>query len=309
MASLIDPKQTVSAGGIPWLPFTSLTPEGFSIRGQRTLVHANSDKPVVHFIHGNSYSGLTYLPLWQALIPHVDIILHDAQGHGDSDDGGPFVGWNRSAEIATEIWQGLRQDYQNRPAIGLGHSFGGVLTSLMAAADRSLFAQVLLLDPIVFTPGMLRWMQPLQWLQLYSYNPIAKKARKRRSEWESCAQVMESLRGRGMFRGWDEQALQAYAEFATAPNKHGQRQLKCTPQREAEIFSSYARGLWGKLPQIDVPTRAWVGEKSYPFVHQSMALWQQKNPKFSYQAVPGGHCFMLEHPQQIAQKLLAALQR
>ncbi|TRW48446.1 alpha/beta hydrolase [Aliidiomarina halalkaliphila] len=304
---LVHAKESVGMGGIPWLHYEAKTPEGFCIRGQRTLIHEGSSKPVLHFIHGNSYSGLTYLPLWQALSPHADIILHDTQGHGDSDHGGSFVGWNRSAVIATDIGRQLQQHYADRPFIGVGHSFGGVLTSLMAASDPTLFKQLLLLDPIVFTPGMLRWMQPLQWIRLYSHNPIAKKARKRRNEWVSITDVMNSLRGRGMFRGWTEEALRAYAEYATEPLAQGGRRLKCAPEREAEIFSSYARGLWSTLPRIEVPTHAWIGERSYPFVHQSMARWQQQNPHFSYTPVPGGHCFMLEHPEETAQRLFAAL--
>lgn len=299
--------QPTELGGIAWLHYSVQTAEGFSIRGQRTLCHEGSSKPVFHFIHGNSYSGLTYLPVWQALSPYADIILHDAQGHGDSDHGGPFVGWNRSAAIASDIARQLQQYYPERPMIGLGHSFGGVLTSLMAASDSKLFHQLLLLDPIVFTPGMLRWMQPLQWMRLYSHNPIAKKARKRRNEWMSLNSVMDSLRGRGMFRGWTESALRAYAEFATEPTEEGGRRLKCTPEREAEIFSSYARGLWSSLPRIEVPTQAWIGERSYPFVHQAMQRWQKKNANFSYHTVPGGHCFMLEHPEETAQRLFAAL--
>lgn len=292
---------------IEWQTWQHRTNSHFSLRGQYTQARG---KPVLHFIHGNSYSGLTYLPLWQALYPHFDIFLHDAQGHGDSDEGGSFVGWNESAALAIDVaehW--LPKLYGSAPVYGCGHSFGGILTLLMSEQRPTLFNELALLDPILFLPSMIVPMRALSWLHLYSLNPYAKRARRRRSVWPDRDSAFAGLHQRGMFRGWDEDALTAYVDHAMHQGESGQWQLKCSPQREAEIFSSYARGLWPYITKsLHTPTHVWGGRDTYPFVRTALSKWQRANPKVQLDWLPGGHCFMLEHPQQVAAQVLQRLQ-
>lgn len=278
----------------------------FTIRGQYTEPRG---KPVLHFIHGNSYSGLTYLPLWQRLYPHFDIFLHDAQGHGDSDHGGGFIGWNESAELAVEIARTkLPQLYGNAPVYGVGHSFGGILSLLMSQRQPTLFNELVLLDPILFLPSMIIPMRGLSWLHLYSLNPYAKRARRRRSTWPTRDQALAGLHQRGMFKGWHDEALQAYVDHAMHEGESGQWELKCLPEREAEIFSSYARGLWPYITrQLHVPTHVFGGLQTYPFVRKSLEKWQQRNDKVQLSWCPGGHCFMLEAPQETAAAIINVL--
>lgn len=300
---------------IEWLQWQHPTSQHFTLRGQHTRARG---KPVLHFIHGNSYSGLTYMPLWEALYPHFDIFLHDAQGHGDSDEGGAFVGWNESAELALEVaehW--LPKLYGNVPIYGCGHSFGGIVSLLMTHKRPQLFNELVLLDPILFLPSMIVPMRVLSWLGLYSLNPYAKRARRRRSAWQNREAALAGLQERGMFRGWQPSALVAYVDHAMSMQQEGEQRgswvLKCTPQREAEIFSSYARGLWPAITQhLQTPTHVWGGQQTYPFLHKSLRKWQQSNRKVQLDWLPGGHCFMLQHPDlvadQIRQRLLGALE-
>ncbi len=41
------------------------------------------------------------------------------------------------------------------PCFAVGHSFGGVLTSLILARHPELFRRAVLLDPVLFTPTMI----------------------------------------------------------------------------------------------------------------------------------------------------------
>lgn len=292
--------QPILLGDSSWLPWHYVAKEGFILRGLRTVPRG---LPVLHFIHGNSYSGLTYLPLWQQLAPYFDIFLHDAQGHGDSDHGGKFVGWQRSADLAREVWAGFAPEYASVLKIGMGHSFGGALTSLMSVANPTMFSQLLLLDPMLFPQPMIRWAMPLGSIGL---NPIARKARRRRMLWPDRETALASLRGRGMFRGWHEDALAAYVDHAMHDSTEG-RALKCLPQREAEVFSSYIRKLWPQLRQVEAPTHSFIGSDTYPFLHRSMADWQQAHPELNITSMQGGHCFMQENPVVTAQEILAAV--
>lgn len=246
------------------------------------------------------------MPLWEQLGEQCDIVLHDIQGHGDSDTGGRFVGWNRSAEIAIEAWESLAPDYKGVPLYGSGHSFGGVLTSLMTAAEPDLFDQQVLLDPIIMPPQMLLVTKPLELVGLYGYNPIARKSKRRRSVWRNPEEALLSLRDRGMFKGWTDESLNAYVQF-NMQQQGEDWSLKCPPAREAELFSSYANNLWANLKQLNTPTHALIGQETYPFVLKAAEYWQQRNPAMRFEVVPGSHCFMLQHPQQTASQVAALL--
>ena len=59
---------------------------------------------MIHFMHGNGYCGLAYAPLLRRLAADFDLFIPEAEGHGDSDHGGRFHGWSRTAEFELEAW-------------------------------------------------------------------------------------------------------------------------------------------------------------------------------------------------------------
>lgn len=281
------------------IPWSYPSRYGFTLRGHHSVP---SGKPLLHLLHGNGYCSLMYQPLLRQLAPYFDFFLSDAQGHGDSDHGGAFIGWNQSAELASAALKAHLHLFGQVQVYGCGHSFGGVLTALMNAADTQIFHQVILLDPVLFPPLLLKSMQALDLLGLYRHNPMAKKALKRRQYWPDRITVEHYLTNRGMFRGWQPDALAAYIEHALH-HKEGVK-LKCKPEREAEIFSSYPKGLWQALKKPCAATLVIYGRETYPFVHKALLRWQKLNPVVEAQQTAGGHCFMQQYPEVTAQLML-----
>jgi pimeloyl-ACP methyl ester carboxylesterase len=276
------------------------TPEGFTLRGSFSPA---SGKPVLHVLHGNGYCSKMYWPLLTELAPYFDLFLSDAQGHGDSDHGGPFVGWNRSAELAHLAFSAHKSEFGDAPIVGLGHSFGGVLTALMQAEQPDLFSETVLLDPVLFTPNMLKGMQLLDWIGWYPRNPMAKKAHKRRTHWPDKTHCHQYLYERGMFKGWSAPSLSAYIDHALSHDEQGSR-LKCQSSREAEIFGSFPSKLWAKLNHNTGDKLLIYGNESYPFVSKSARYWQKHQPNLQVHKVTGGHCFMQQFPNETAQLLI-----
>jgi pimeloyl-ACP methyl ester carboxylesterase len=130
-------------------------------------------------------------------------------------------------------------------------------------------------------------------------NTLASKAHNRRSVWTDRAAAHVALHGRGMFKGWDEAAFDAYIAHALKDTEAG-AELKCRPSREADIFSSFPRRLWPSLAKVVTPTQVIYGQRSYPFVAKSAARWCAGNPHIHTQVVEGGHCFMQERPEDSA---------
>lgn len=274
---------------------------GFTLRGFHSVP---SGKPLLHMLHGNGFSSLMYQPLLQQLTQHFDLFLSDAQGHGDSDHGGQFVGWDQSADLALRALQHFQPRFSEVPIYALGHSFGAVLTALINSRPDSPFQRVILLDPVLFTPWMLRTMQGLDFLGLYRFNPLAKKALKRRQHWPDATQAGNYLRQRALFANWHPDALAAYINHSMQHHTHG-LSLKCRPEREAEIFSSYPRRLWPLLRRPCSATLVLYGQQTYPFVIKAVRRWQQLNPAVQSQQVDGDHCFMQQFPLQTADLILA----
>lgn len=278
--------------------------QGYTLRGQHSTP---SGKPVLHFIHGNGYCGLVYSPLLALLSTQFDFVLSDMQGHGDTDHGGRFHGWNRSAEAALEAWQVVSPRFGKVPMFAMGHSFGGVLTALMLAAAPQAFRAAVLLDPVLFTPAIIRVMAVSEPLGLSKLFALPRQAKRRRRHWTDRAAAGAQLKGRGMFRGWEDAAFAAYLQHALMPASDGGVTLKCRPSREAEIFASYPRRLWQLLGKVQTPVSLLYGDRTFEFVSSSARAWAAQNAMVQATSMPGGHCFMQEDAASTAKQARAFL--
>ncbi|MBC9248680.1 alpha/beta hydrolase [Pseudomonas alcaligenes] len=287
------------------IPWSHPTSAGFTLTGWHTPA---SGKPLLHFLHGNGFCGRTYEPMLALLAEHFDLWLCDVQGHGETEHGGRFHGWNRSAELAVEAFEAGRGLFGEVPRYALGHSFGGVLTSLILARHPELFRRAVLLDPVLFSRPMIGAMALSELLGLHRRNTMAKKSAGRRTHWPDRSSAFAALQGKGIFRGWDEQALHAYVDHALKDGAAGGVELKCRPSREVDIFSSFPKRLWPSLGKLRTPTLLIHGRTTYAFVGQSAARLAALVPVVQTLEVEGGHCFMQEHPRQTAEQVLGFLQ-
>lgn len=286
------------------IPWSHPTSAGFTLRGWHSVP---SGRPLLHFLHGNGFCGRTYEPMLRHLAEHFDLWLSDAQGHGDSDHGGKFVGWNRSADLAVEALKAQGQAFKGVPWFAAGHSFGGVLTSLIVAEQPKLFQCAVLLDPVLFTPSMLLGASVAELTGVMRHTPLARQARGRRDHWASRDEARANLTGRGTYKGWADEAMDAFLTHALADAEDGVR-LKCRPSREAEIFGSMPDRLWSLLARVRTPVHVLHAEHTFPFVSESVARWANLNDHVSAEQVRGGHCFMQEHPADAAKWVAARLQ-
>lgn len=273
------------------LPWAHVTSAGFTLRGWHSLP---SGKPVLHFLHGNGFCCRTYEPLLAKLSRRFDLWLCDLQGHGESDHGGSFLGWNRNAELALEAFEAGRGRFGDAPLYACGHSFGGVLTSLILASRPGLFSRAVLLDPVIFPPRLIFLRRLLHMVGRHDH-AVSRKARTRRAHWPDRPSAHASLLDRGMFRGWERSAFDAHIEHALRDRPGHGVELKCRPEREAEVFESMPSGLWQALRQIQTPTQVLRGASSYPFVGESAVKFARLNGQVTESVLPGGHCFMLEN--------------
>lgn len=281
------------------LPWSHQTSAGFTLRGWHT---PPSRKPLLHFLHGNGFCCRTYEPLLEHLSTDFDLWLCDLQGHGESDHGGKFLGWNRNAELALEAFEAGRASFGDVPRYATGHSFGGVLTSLIMATHPGVFDRAVLLDPVWFPMRLIAVRASLSLIGRRRH-PVSDKARARRHHWPDRDTAYGALHNRGMFKGWEEAAFRAHIDHALNEHSDGSVELRCRPSREAEVFESMPTRLWYWLRRIQTPTHVLYGDASYPFVMESAKRLAGLNTHVTAENLPGGHCFMLEDSRRAAEQV------
>lgn len=278
-------------------PWSHPTREGFTLRGWHTTPRG---KPLLHMLHGNGFCARMYEPMLKPLSAHFDLWLSDVQGHGDSDVGERFLGWNRNAELALEALQTQGQVFKQVPHVAVGHSFGGVLTALMMASHPRHFQRAVLLDPVLMPPAMLFGLTLAELTGTAKLAPMARQARQRRHHWASREAAFQTLHGRGTYKGWTDEALRAFVDHGMKDTPDGGVALKCPPSREAEIFSTGPERLWASLGRVRTPTLVLRAAHTFGFVREAVSRWALVNDVVQESEFPGGHCFMQTHPEDTA---------
>ncbi|HMM45225.1 MAG TPA: alpha/beta hydrolase [Candidatus Macondimonas sp.] len=269
---------------------------GIELRGREFLRGRPS---LLHFVHGNGLCGLVYWPMLRSLVETRDLCLHDTQGHGDSDNGHRFPGWNLSAErMAQAVHHRRRRIWKDRQIVGCGHSFGAILTLLAAARYPSLFDAIVLLDPVIYPPWIAGTVAVSYYTGLSRYNPMAVRARRRTSIWPDRQAALDYFQDRGMFAGWRDDALQCYVDHALAVLPDGRLTLKCPPWMESQVFAGFPRGVWTAVQRLACPTLMLYGQHTYRFIPAAMRQAQALNPLIQVRMMPGNHFFMQQMPDR-----------
>ncbi|MBR7890207.1 alpha/beta hydrolase [Marinomonas sp. A79] len=285
---------------LPWL----YPVEEGHIQGYTRLV--DDTLSTIHFLHGNGFAVNTYIRFLEQLEGY-NLVLQDAAGHGESTAGSRFLGWNETAERFSAALMAQKANLPRTKVIGMGHSFGGCMTALMSAQDPELFDRLVLLDPALFPPRLIWMMRGVKFAGLKSRLPLARQARRRRTQWDSIEQAKNSFYERGTFKGWEPECLDDYLAASLKQVSTGQYHLRCPTWMEEAIFSSYPKGLWPAIKNITVPTYLLQGKNTYDYFKESYQLAARLNPNIRVIEVEGGHCFMQEDTTGIAAKVMSIL--
>lgn len=280
--------------------------DGGHIQGY--LGQIESTRSTIHFLHGNGFSVKTYMCFLEKLEGY-NLIMQDAAGHGESTAGKRFVGWNATASRFVESLSSQRSVLPKNELIGIGHSFGGCMTALMSEQEPALFDRLILLDPALFPPRLIWMMRGVKLAGLKSQIPLAKQASRRRTQWESFAQVKNSFFERGTFKGWEDACLEDYIASSIKRDDKGHYQLGCPSWMEAAIFSSYPKRLWSAITKISVPTYIIQGKDTFDYFKEAYQLASKLNPNIKVIEVEGGHCFMQQHSTMAAQVIMDVLKK
>ena len=118
--------------------------------GVSDKVPDDAPHPVALLQHANGLCAATWAPVAWALAEQFHVFAIDARGHGDSshltvpDD----YHWDYFvSDLVHVAEQVLAETGQHSIALGVGSSFGGIITAGAQASHGGLFERIVMLDP------------------------------------------------------------------------------------------------------------------------------------------------------------------
>lgn len=223
----------------------------------------------VHFAHATGFNAETYRGFADRLDPRLGLYLMDARGHGMSAapaDPRKLRSWRTYRKELEAFVKTLRQ-----PVVLAGHSFGATISMELAARRPDLVQGLVLVDPVIVPPRLIPTMAVARTLGFAErLIPIAKMAARRRMEFPSKADAVENYVGKGAFRTWPRDWIEAYVDGGTVATKTGTVRLSCDRAWESKTFAAATVSPYRALRKVRCPITLITREQSAPpFTHES----------------------------------------
>ncbi|CAN5798184.1 alpha/beta hydrolase [soil metagenome] len=258
-----------------------------------TQTTIQTSKPILHFVHANSFPAGTYRIFFHHLSAHYDVRALDIHAHNPAypvTDGWP--------NLVQELIDTLTQRYQE-PVILVGHSLGGILAFMVANLRPDLVRCVVVLDsPLVagWRALMLRVSKVLGVDKKFS---PARFSEKRRTLWKDAEAAYQHFASKEMFAIWPPEVLRDYIHCGVAPHPEGVT-LRFTREIESQIYLTLPHHL-GKIARrgLKVPV-GFVGGTESVECRQAGLAATKKLVGSHFIKIPGGHLIPMEVPMQTA---------
>lgn len=254
----------------------------------------------INFAHANGFPAASYRQLFEHLPTQIRVLAKPRYGH---EPHFPVSNnWdNQIIEMAQFI-----ESQSAQPVVGVGHSFGALLTLLTCAARPELFRGLILIEPPAFTGIKARTIQLLKIARMMDKVPPARLALNRRNGWSVDEDLIAYFKGKALFRDFSEQAISDYVS-AGMVEENGAFKLFFKPEVEAGIFLNVPHHLHKLRGKITVPATLITAAKGGVVTRSGIArLCRYFN--LSHQVFHGGgHLFPLEKPAATARLLTELL--
>jgi pimeloyl-ACP methyl ester carboxylesterase len=252
----------------------------------------------VHFAHATGFNAETYRELISALDPSLDVYAMDARGHGMSEataDPNKLRSWRQYRKDLEAFVETL-----SRPTVLAGHSMGATVSMELAAARPDLVQGLVLIDPVIVPPRHIPMLAVARTFGLAGrLIPISQAAARRRMEFPSQEAAVENYAGKGPFRTWPREWIEAYVEGGTVDTEEGAIRLSCDRVWESKSFASATVYPYRDIEKLRCPTTLIAREHDVPpFTRASRDAFMQRQPDTRLLILEEASHFMtMEHPE------------
>jgi pimeloyl-ACP methyl ester carboxylesterase len=224
----------------------------------------------------------------------------DLRGHGGSDPLNlkRVYNWH----IFADDLKMLIEQTMRPPVVGMGHSLGAVTTYIAAAKYPRLFSAIILIDPSILPRQRLWWFAALKMIGLAGNRRLARTARRRRKLFQGKNEALQRfIAGRGIFKSWSQEFVEAYLECGLLEKDSETAVLKCDPELEAQIFEAVPLDVWRYAENIVCPVLAIRGDRSDVFTPGSAERLKRLISDYELATIPNaGHFVPMGQPEACA---------
>lgn len=253
--------------------------------------------PRLVFTHANGFPPESYRTLLEPLTARFRVATFANRPLWSSDDPRRLASWRPMADD-------LRAAVGSRagePVVGVGHSLGGTLCALAAAAEPGRFRRLVLLDPVIFS-GLHAvswgWMKRLGLGRRF---PLVQGAERRRDRWPDRDSVRAAWTGKGVFSTWDPRVFEDYLDAAVVERADGSIGLRYPKAWEARIFQVCPHDVWSSLRRVAVPVLVVRGGRSDTLLPGAARRMAREMPDARVVELSGASHFLpMERPGEVA---------
>lgn len=213
-------------------------------------------EPAVQMVlaHGTGFHGHCWDAALRRMHSSARAFSIDMRGHGHSESPPPPYPWQSFSHDVTDVCAAFATS--SAPLIGVGHSKGAYAIARAAAEDPSLFAAVVLVDPVIF---------PAWIYEFPEFFGSSHFAQKRRRHFASAEDMEAALGGKGLYAAWEREAVRDYCAHGLRPTTASDGssssdgstfELACAPEVEASIYLTSPQAqanIRGMLARITCP--------------------------------------------------------
>lgn len=271
---------------------------------------------LINFVHANGVVASTYSEFFGHLTLPV-LAKHQYAHHPEFPLNDQWS--NQVLELIHYI-----EMHFNEPIIGMGHSFGAVITYKAACLRPDLFKTIIMCDP----PLLVGWGGRLFGLakktRFIDKVTPAKISLARKKQWSKDVNIAQYFATKRFFKHIKEEAVYQYAlgitSLSTTTHKaktlvHSSAQLDKAyhltydPSIEANTFRTIPHDVTQFYGQLKVPGLLLTGSNTDVTFPLFQKHFLKGNSAFEHVEVPGGHMFVLEEPALTAQYINRFLER
>ena len=198
------------------------------------------------FLHATGFNGQAYSQLLAPLAHEMDLHIAalDLRGHGHTDlpaDPDALVNWHG---ISDDVCAFLKA-YAPNPVVIAGHSFGAVVSFLVAKSAPQNIRALVSFDPVTMPPVSRLMLSTKAGRESAKKRfPLARNAGRRRAHFDSFDAAFERYKGRGTFKGVPDAVLRDYISGGFKTANTGGVELTCAPAWEQATFVSQGHSIF-----------------------------------------------------------------
>jgi pimeloyl-ACP methyl ester carboxylesterase len=279
--------------------FDVVLEDGASIRVRR---HGNRDGVRLTVTHGNGFASDAYLPFWQHLTPHYDVLVFDFRNHGQNVPVDPSN--HNYAQLSRDldrVCDAIDSRLGKKTTVGMFHSMSGRAAMKHAIEIGWRWDALVLFDPPNVPPADHPRYPPMEAFE----KRLTEWALGRRRRFAAVAELTSEYLQSRATKGWASGAheLMARSVLRRSPDGDGYA-LVCAPENEAAIYAeALTLNLWPRAGEFGGPVKligADPDAKGAPATAQTNYALGTENG-YDYDFVPGtGHLLQIEQPAECA---------